>query len=123
MGKTSVARAAMCGEFARFDRTAAVRPWIRLGGNAFDPKSLDIFESRRQYMSYTTYRMRRRLEMTHLTIPSLIGYTWGALGLVWLAGLAFTKGTVHSEPMGPRLFQIAIILFGFTLLGNTRFSA
>jgi len=61
--------------------------------------------------------------MTHLTIPSLIGYTWGALGLVWLAGLAFTKRTVHSEPMGARLFQIAIILFGFTLLGNTRFSA
>jgi len=61
--------------------------------------------------------------MTHLTIPSLIDYSWGALGLVWLAGLAFTKRTVHSEPMGARLFQIAIILFGFTLLGNTRFSA
>jgi len=61
--------------------------------------------------------------MAHLTIPSVIGYTWGVLGLVWLAGLAFTKRTVHSEPMGPRLFQIAIILFGFTLLGNTHFSA
>jgi protein-S-isoprenylcysteine O-methyltransferase Ste14 len=60
--------------------------------------------------------------MTHLTIPSVIGYSWGVLGLVWLAGLAFTKRTVHSEPMGSRLFQIAIILFGFTLLGNTRFS-
>ncbi len=61
--------------------------------------------------------------MAHLTIPAMIGYTWGLLGLVWLAGLAFTKRTVHSEPMGSRLFQIAIILFGFTLLGNTRFRA
>jgi protein-S-isoprenylcysteine O-methyltransferase Ste14 len=53
----------------------------------------------------------------------MISYAWGGLGLVWLAGLAFTKRIVHSEPTGARLFQTAISLFGFTLLGSGRFSA
>jgi protein-S-isoprenylcysteine O-methyltransferase Ste14 len=61
--------------------------------------------------------------MEHLTIPFLISCTWGMLGVVWLAGLAFTKRTVVSQPTGSRLFHMALILLGFTLLGSTRFSA
>jgi protein-S-isoprenylcysteine O-methyltransferase Ste14 len=61
--------------------------------------------------------------MAHLTIPSVIGYIWGVLALVWLAGLAFTKRTVHSQPAGSRLFHMALILLGFTLLGSPQFSA
>lgn len=61
--------------------------------------------------------------MGHSTILSIIGYVWEILGLVWLAGLGFTKRTVRSEPIGSRLFQMAFILLGFTLLGSTWLSA
>ncbi|MGC1422741.1 MAG: isoprenylcysteine carboxylmethyltransferase family protein [Terracidiphilus sp.] len=61
--------------------------------------------------------------MAHATALSVIGYVWEALGLVWLAGLAFTKRTVLSQATGSRLFHMAVILLGFTLLGSTLFSA
>lgn len=56
--------------------------------------------------------------MTHQIALSLIGYSWEGLGLVFLAGLAFTKRTVRTQPFGPRLFQLILVLFGFTLLGS-----
>lgn len=56
--------------------------------------------------------------MTHQTAINVIGYTWEILGIVWLAGLAFTKRTVHSQPIGQRIFQMALVLFGFLLLGS-----
>ena len=56
--------------------------------------------------------------MTHIDVDSAIGYTWEALGIVWLAGLAFTKRTVRRQPSGARLFYIVLALTGFTLLGS-----
>ena len=56
--------------------------------------------------------------MTHQASLTLIGYTWEILGIVWLAGLAFTKRTVRSQPAGQRLFQMALVLLGFMLLGS-----
>lgn len=57
--------------------------------------------------------------MTHQTALSVISYTWEILGIVWLAGLAFTKRTLRSQPFGQRLFQMALALFGFLLLGSS----
>jgi protein-S-isoprenylcysteine O-methyltransferase Ste14 len=45
-------------------------------------------------------------------------FTWLALALVWLIGLAFTKRTVRSQPDGPRVFQMAVFLLGFVLVGS-----
>lgn len=57
----------------------------------------------------------------NFNVSSAIGYTWGALGLVWLVGLAFTKRTVRRQPDGARLFYLALALTGFTLLGSRWF--
>jgi len=59
--------------------------------------------------------------MGHLNVSSAIGYAWEALGLIWLAGLAFTKQTVRRQPGGQRLFHLALALTGFTLLGSRWF--
>lgn len=56
--------------------------------------------------------------MTDQTAFHVIGYTWESLGFVWLVGLAFTKRTVRSQPIGQRIFQMALVLFGFLLLGS-----
>jgi hypothetical protein len=56
-----------------------------------------------------------------LNVHSAIGYTWGALGLVWLVGLAFTKRTARSQPTSPRVFHLALATLGFTLLGSRWF--
>lgn len=56
--------------------------------------------------------------MVHQTALNLIGYTWELLGVIWLAGLAFTKRTVRSQPTGQRIFQMALVLFGFLLLAS-----
>jgi protein-S-isoprenylcysteine O-methyltransferase Ste14 len=56
-----------------------------------------------------------------INVNSAIGYTWEALGLVWLAGLAFTKRTVRRQPAGARLFHLALALTGFTMLGSRWF--
>jgi protein-S-isoprenylcysteine O-methyltransferase Ste14 len=58
-----------------------------------------------------------------VNVPSAIGYTWEALGLVWLVGLAFTKRTVRSQPNGARFFHLALALLGFFLLGSRYFAA
>ena len=60
--------------------------------------------------------------MARLALLSAVGYTWEILGMVWLAGLVFTKRTVRSEPAGSRLFQMALALLGFSLLGSTWFN-
>lgn len=53
-----------------------------------------------------------------MAVPSLIAYSWQALGVVWLIGLTFTKRTLRTQPTGPRLFQAALALLGFFLLGS-----
>jgi protein-S-isoprenylcysteine O-methyltransferase Ste14 len=52
----------------------------------------------------------------HIRVDSAIVYPWGAVGLVWLVGAAFTKRTVRSQPVGTRLFQLALAALGFMLL-------
>ncbi len=57
--------------------------------------------------------------MTHQTALNVIGYTWEILGIVWIAGLAFTKRTVRSQSLSSRLFQMALVLLGFMLLASS----
>jgi protein-S-isoprenylcysteine O-methyltransferase Ste14 len=54
-----------------------------------------------------------------LNVNSAIVYSWDALGVVWLAGLAFTKRTVRSQSLGTRLFYLALGFLGFSLLGGS----
>ena len=56
-----------------------------------------------------------------INVQSAIGYTWEALGLVWLIGLAFTKRTIRSQPNGARMFHLGLGLLGFLLLGSAFF--
>ena len=56
-----------------------------------------------------------------INVQSAIGYTWEALGLVWLIGLAFTKRTIRSQPNGARVFHLGLGLLGFFLLGSAFF--
>jgi protein-S-isoprenylcysteine O-methyltransferase Ste14 len=56
-----------------------------------------------------------------LNTHSAIAYTWEFLGLVWLIGLAFTKRTVRSQFGAPQLFQMAVFLLGFFLVGGDSF--
>jgi protein-S-isoprenylcysteine O-methyltransferase Ste14 len=51
-------------------------------------------------------------------VNSAIGCIWGALGLVWLVGLAFTKRTVRSQGYGTRVFHLLFALLGFALVGS-----
>jgi protein-S-isoprenylcysteine O-methyltransferase len=57
-----------------------------------------------------------------LDVNTAIGCSWAALSLVWLAGVLFTKRTVRSQPTGTRLFHLALIALGFSLLGAKWFS-
>jgi protein-S-isoprenylcysteine O-methyltransferase Ste14 len=56
--------------------------------------------------------------MAALNIVRAVEYTWEAVGLVWLVGLAFTKRTVRSQSMGTRLFHLALAALGFALLSD-----
>lgn len=47
---------------------------------------------------------------------SLIRYLWEALGLFWLAGLAFTRRTARVQPFGARLLHSSLALPGFLFL-------
>lgn len=53
-----------------------------------------------------------------LNTGELIGYTWDALGLVWLCGYVFTKRTVRAQPAGARLFHVAILALGIVLMAT-----
>jgi protein-S-isoprenylcysteine O-methyltransferase Ste14 len=57
-----------------------------------------------------------------LNVSFAIGCMWESLGIVWLVGLAFTKRTARSQSGGTRLFQSAVALLGFSLLGSSWFS-
>jgi protein-S-isoprenylcysteine O-methyltransferase Ste14 len=57
----------------------------------------------------------------NLDVNSAIGYAWATLAAVWLAGLAFTKRTVRSQPTNTRLFYMALVILGFSLLGSRWF--
>jgi protein-S-isoprenylcysteine O-methyltransferase Ste14 len=57
--------------------------------------------------------------MTPQTALTFIEYSWVTLGLVWLAGLAFTKRTVRAQPTSQRIFHLAAILLGFLLLAGS----
>jgi len=56
-------------------------------------------------------------------VISAIGYTWEAVGVVWLAALPFVKRTVRSQNAGSRVFHLVVVLLGFTLLGSRYFRA
>jgi len=51
-------------------------------------------------------------------IHFIIGGSWDVLIVVWVIGLAFTKRTVRAQRPGPRLFHMALVLFGFMLIGS-----
>jgi protein-S-isoprenylcysteine O-methyltransferase Ste14 len=51
----------------------------------------------------------------------LVEYCWLAIGLVWLAGLAFGKRIVRRQPSTARLFQFGLAIFGFALVGSKWF--
>lgn len=55
------------------------------------------------------------------TIHSAILFTWLVLGIVWLAGLRFTKRTMRAQPKAARMFHVAILLLGYFMLGLRRF--
>jgi protein-S-isoprenylcysteine O-methyltransferase Ste14 len=58
----------------------------------------------------------------NLDMDSAIGYSWEALAVVWLAGMAFTKRTVRSQSTGTRLFHVALVLLGYSLVCGRWFS-
>jgi len=60
--------------------------------------------------------------MTPFNVDAAIGYTWEALGLVWLVGVAFTKRTVRSQSTGTRLFHLVLAALGFALLSQRGFT-
>jgi protein-S-isoprenylcysteine O-methyltransferase Ste14 len=53
-----------------------------------------------------------------LNASAAVQYTWEALGLVWLVGLAFTKRTMRSQAPGTRIFNLALLALGFALLSD-----
>ena len=53
-----------------------------------------------------------------MNVSSAIGYTWQAVGVVWLAALPFAKRSVRAQSGRGRLAHLLLILLGFTLLGS-----
>ena len=45
-----------------------------------------------------------------------VEYCWVGLGMLWVAGLAFTKPVIRRIPIGPRAFQIALATLGVVLM-------
>jgi protein-S-isoprenylcysteine O-methyltransferase Ste14 len=58
----------------------------------------------------------------NLNLDLAIGYSWETLAVVWLGGMAFTKRTIRSQPTGTRLFHVALVLLGFSLVCGRWFS-
>jgi protein-S-isoprenylcysteine O-methyltransferase Ste14 len=54
----------------------------------------------------------------NLNIDSAIDCAWITVGSVWAVGLAFTKRTVRAQPLGSRLFHVALAALGFGLLSR-----
>jgi protein-S-isoprenylcysteine O-methyltransferase Ste14 len=59
--------------------------------------------------------------MISTNVEAAISYSWGAVGLVWLAGLAFSKRTVRSQANGSRFLHLALAALGFSLLSQHGF--
>lgn len=58
----------------------------------------------------------------NISISAVIESAWMTLAAVWLVGLAFTKRTVRSQAIGPRIFYLLVALLGFMLLGRQSFN-
>jgi protein-S-isoprenylcysteine O-methyltransferase Ste14 len=54
-------------------------------------------------------------------VLSMVGYSWIALGTLWLAGLPFAKPVVRRQASGARIFHLALAALGFALLGSQWF--
>jgi protein-S-isoprenylcysteine O-methyltransferase Ste14 len=54
-------------------------------------------------------------------VNAAIGYAWDSVGLVWLAGYAFTKPAVRTQSLGTRLFHVALLALGGVMLGSQWF--
>jgi protein-S-isoprenylcysteine O-methyltransferase Ste14 len=63
--------------------------------------------------SYTT----EVVKMT-FNLLSMVGYSWIAMGTLWLAGLPFAKPAVRRQSSGARIFHVALATLGFALLGS-----
>jgi len=51
----------------------------------------------------------------------LIGYSWAAVGVVWLIGAISLKRTVRTQPLGTRLFHVALMALGAGFMASRRF--
>jgi hypothetical protein len=56
-----------------------------------------------------------------LNVDAVIGYSWDAVGVVWLIGYAFTKRTVRRQPIGARLFHLALLVLGGCMMAGPWF--
>jgi protein-S-isoprenylcysteine O-methyltransferase Ste14 len=56
-----------------------------------------------------------------LTYGEVIGYSWDAVGIVWLIGYAFTKRTVRVQPVGSRVFHLALLVLGGCMMAGPWF--
>jgi protein-S-isoprenylcysteine O-methyltransferase Ste14 len=59
--------------------------------------------------------------MTLDQIDAVIGYSWDAVGVVWLIGYAFTKRTMRAQPVGARLFHLALLVLGGCMMAGPWF--
>jgi protein-S-isoprenylcysteine O-methyltransferase len=51
----------------------------------------------------------------------VIGYSWDAVGVVWLFLYGFTKQTVRRQPGGPRVFYLLMAVLGGFLMSSHLF--
>lgn len=51
----------------------------------------------------------------------IVGYSWDAVGIVWLIGLVFTKPTVRTQSYGTRLTHLALLALGIALMASPWF--
>ena len=54
----------------------------------------------------------------HFNAYSAIGYCWIALAVVWLAGLAFSKQSVHKQPTSGRAAEIGLALLAGLIISG-----
>lgn len=54
----------------------------------------------------------------HFNAYTAIGYCWMALAVIWLAGLAFSKRSVHKEPSSGRIAEIGLALLGGLIISG-----
>jgi protein-S-isoprenylcysteine O-methyltransferase Ste14 len=59
----------------------------------------------------------------HLNPLRVITFTWEALGVLWLVGLAFTKRTARTRDPGARLFYTFVALLALLFLAGNKLDA